>query len=109
MAKIKTEAIIHIYLYLNWLTVKIFLSICFHLGSIASLSAVWLSFTSSFFNLFLISLLLEDDGDMITRYFRIISADITDVAPSKKKDKCSSIICPARETSVDSNIGAGGN
>jgi hypothetical protein len=104
MTKIKIEAIIHIYLYLNWLTVKIFLSICFHLESIASLSAVWLSFISSFFNLFLLSLLLEDDGDMITRYFRIISADITDVAPTKKKNKCSSIICPARETSVDSNI-----
>ena len=36
--------------------------------------------------------------------FRIISPNITDVAPNRNKNKCSSIICPTRETSVNSNI-----
>jgi hypothetical protein len=60
-----------------------------------------------FLDIFLVFLLLcdaDDGSDKKTRFLRIISPSITDIAPNKKKNKCSSIICPARETSVDSNI-----
>ena len=57
MAKIKTETIIHMYLYPNRLIEKILLNRCFHLESKANFNDVWLRSVSSFLNLFLTSLL----------------------------------------------------
>src|SRR3954451_11979662 len=107
MAKIKTEATIHMYLYPDRLTIKILLSKYFHLITIANINEVLSGIMFLFLDIFLIFLLLcdaDNGSDKKTRFLRIISPSITDIAPNKKKNKCSSIICPARETSVDSNI-----